>query len=94
MEYIRLILNTSKTQAYALLYTATPDQLKKVCEILYNLQQGVFPKSKKVQTLQQRYKRMLKQFPPPKSKRSPIIRKNIKKIYDILLGLRTYLLQL
>ena len=94
MDYIRLIVNTSKTQGYALLYTATPDQIDFISEILHNLEQGVFPKSKKVQALQQRYKRLLQSFPPPKSKRTTVVRKNLKKIYDILLELKTYLLQL
>lgn len=96
MEYIKLIVHTSKTQAYALLYTATSEQLKLLCEILYNLQRGVFPSSPKVTLLLQRYKRALKSFviPPAISKRVSLVRKYLRQIYEILLGLKCYLSQL
>ena len=96
MEFVRLILKTTKTQAYALLYTATAEQIKKVCEILHNLQLGVFPSSKRVKDLSQRYKSLLKIFtiPPRKTKQKSLIRKYLKHIYDILTQLKKYLLEI
>ena len=96
MDFVKLLTSTSKNQAYALLYTATPDQLTLICEILHNLQQGVFPSTKKVKELTARHKKLLKTFivPPPKTKRLSSVRKNTKKIYDILLSLKKYILQL
>ena len=96
MDFVKLLLRTSKIQAHALLYTATPEQLNFLCEILHNLQQGIFPSSKQVKLILHQNRRLLKSFhtAPPKSKRSSLIRKHLRYIYKILIGLKKYLLQL
>lgn len=96
MDYVHLILHTSKTQSYALLYTATASQLKIICEILHNLKSGVFPHTPKTKLLRKQNKTFLKLFaiPPPQSKRQSIVRKHIKTIYRMFIDLKTFLKQL
>lgn len=88
MDYVQLILHTSKTQSYPLLYTATASQLNIICEILHNLQSGVFPHIPKTKLLRKQNKT------PPRSKRQSIVRKHIKTIYRMFIDLITFLKQL
>ena len=94
-NFIKLLLNTTKDQASALLDTITKEQIRLISEISLNVLNLDLPKkaTQLVQRKKKLFEKLSKKQTPPKTKQS-LIRKNYKHIILTLWSLKPQLEQL
>ena len=94
-SYLRLLLSGSRIQSEAILVTATDKQVDCISEIIRNVLQ--LPVSKKTEYLINQHNKILQELGNSKNtvrKRLDIIQRSHGKILDVLLSVKSSVLQL
>lgn len=91
-EFLHLLLNTSKNQAVALLFTITKSQLDLLTEILFNLLQLPLPlKAQRIVRKNQKVLEAISRKQTPQSKKQSLIKKHYRNILLLLWAVKNQL---